>query len=235
MGEFTEITSNAFERLFNDVASVIGFSVLYLFIITLLALGTYEFITDAIVGTGLIIFGLLISIFVAGYMVDNYRAIIKKKPLPKVLGDLKGRFIRGINYYIISIAWAILITAISIPFFLYSETMFNTVVLIVGIILSFPIIASILEYSKSLKLKDAFKKEVIFNAYKTKFVLYVIGGAIIGYLIFFLLALTIVGLIIAGLGLLYMQHMFVAGYFENKKSKRSKKTRSKKVRRRKKK
>ncbi len=226
---FIEDTKEAFGRLFENLESLIGISLIFTAAIVTIFGGVFLLLIQPIISIALITIGFVISLYVGGYGIENMHNIIKGKPLPKAVQKVGKRFIWGIISILIALVYAIPVAIISLGVNLaFGELASKIVSNVLGIIIIFPAAASIIEYSKKMQLKGVISLEVLKKAYRAKFIGYIIGGTIIGYLIMAGLYITVIGGIILGaLGTLYIQHMEVKGYIEEKKIKRKRRKKRK--------
>ncbi len=219
---FIEDSKEAFSRIFEDVGSLVGISLVFTAALVTVFSGAFLLLMKPIIGAILMIIGVIISLYIGGYGIENMHNIIKNKPLPKVTEKITQRFVWGIIAVLIALVYTIPIALIGLGVELAFGKMVSKVVYnVLGVIIMFPVAASIIEYSKKMKIKGVISWNVLKKAYRAKFIGYAIGGVIIGYLIMAGLYITVIGGIVLGaLGTLYIQHMEVKGYIEEKKIKR---------------
>ncbi len=227
---FIEDSKEAFHRIFDNVASLIGISLIFTAALATLLSGAFLLLMNPLSGIALMTVGIIISLYVGGYGIENMHNIIKKKPLPKAAEKVGKRFVWGIVSVLIALVYTIPVALIGLGVELAFGKMISKIVYnVLTIIIMFPAAASIVEYSKNMKLKGVISLEVLKKAYRAKFIGYVIGGVIIGYLIMAGLYITIIGgIVIGALGALYIQHMEVKGYIEEKKIKRKRRRKKRK-------
>ncbi len=227
--EFIKESKRAFRRIFDDVKTTIGLSLITAIVFFSVLVAVYLFIKaeNYEVGVVLYLIGLFTAIYTKGYGIENMHNLQKHKRLPKVTKDVDKKFLWGVVATAISLVYSLVaVIPGEIITIAVNKEIGSVVTIILSVIIMFPSSAALIEYSKKMKFSDAFKKEIFEKAYRAKFVGYLIGGVLIGYLIYLGLWITVAGGIILGaIGTLYIQHMAVTGYTEKKIRNRTKKKR----------